>query len=149
MREMHGKRKVSEYGSWANMKQRCLNPDNPRYYQYGGRGITICERWVNSFVDFLSDMGHKPAPHYTIERIDNNGNYEPSNCKWDTKGNQNRNSRKCRFLTFNGERLTVSDWSARVGISRLTISARINKLGWDVSKALSTPHCFRGHHARL
>lgn len=130
------------------MKCRCLNADHPRYYQYGGRGITVCTRWISSFVDFFTDMGPKPAPHYTIERIDNDGNYEPSNCKWDTKGNQNRNSRKCRFIEFNGERLTITGWSARLGISRLTISARINTLGWDVAKALSTPHSPRGFHLR-
>lgn len=138
------KPRTGEYSSWANMKQRCLNPDNPRYYQYGGRGIRICKRWQNSFSNFLQDLGPKPHPKYTIERIDNDGNYEPSNCKWDTKENQNKNSRKCRFITFNGQRLTVSGWSIKVGISRLTISARINKLGWDVAKALSTPHCPRG-----
>ncbi|HFJ9368552.1 hypothetical protein [Bacillus pacificus] len=86
-------RKTSpEYNSWHHMKQRCLNPNNDRYKDYGGRGITVCERWLN-FENFLEDMGEKPSPEHSLDRIDVNGNYEPSNCKWSDKYEQVDNQR--------------------------------------------------------
>lgn len=82
-----------EYSVWANMKGRCLNSNNKDFRYYGGRGITICERWINSFENFLFDMGHRPSIIYTLERKNNNGNYEPSNCTWDTRKAQSINRR--------------------------------------------------------
>ena len=86
--------KPPEYIAWGNMKQRCFNKNFVSYHRYGGRGITVCERWLNSFENFISDMGFRPAKGYSIDRINNDGNYEPSNCRWATKTEQLLN-RKC------------------------------------------------------
>jgi hypothetical protein len=89
----HGLIYTSEYMAWRDMKSRCFNPKHKNYPGYGGRGITVCQRWLESFENFYADMGLKPAKGYSIERKENNGNYEPSNCKWATKSEQSRNRR--------------------------------------------------------
>ena len=112
----HHKSQTLEYNSWGSMKQRCLNPSNPKYPNYGGRGIRICNQWVNSFENFLSDMGKKPSRFYTLHRINNDGNYEPSNCEWATSKVQGRNTTRSRFVEIDGVRLCVTEWCERLGI---------------------------------
>lgn len=87
----HGLYKHPLYYTWLSMKQRCYNPNVARYARYGGRGITVCDRWKNSFPNFLNDMGEKPSSSHSIDRIDNDGNYEPGNCRWSTNEIQNTN----------------------------------------------------------
>ena len=97
MNYKHGFHKTSEYRSWQHMKARCMNPNNHNYKYYGGRGITIYEKWINSFENFINDMGKKPND-YSIDRIDNNGNYEPSNCRWADKETQIKNRRNYKKI---------------------------------------------------
>lgn len=131
----HGKAATPEYKSWEGMKSRCNSPTNRAYQNYGARGITVCERWTK-FENFFADMG--PRPHGTsIDRIDVNGNYEPSNCRWATNLEQRRNKRNNRKLTFNGESLCITEWAQRTGLKRRTIEARLT-YGWSVEDALTT-----------
>jgi hypothetical protein len=104
---------------------------------YGGRGISVCERW-SEFDNFLADMGRRPSPEHTIDRKDNNGNYEPGNCQWATRLAQGGNKRNNVVLTANGYSFTLSQWSKITGIGITTISHRINH-GWDTKKALTEP----------
>jgi len=122
---------------WQNMRARCLNPNNPRYADYGGRGISVCERW-DSFRSFLADMGQRPGPEYSIERIDNDGPYSPENCRWATRGEQRRNTRQTRALTFNGKTQCLTDWAAEVGLSLDGLRHRI-KQGWPLEEVLTRP----------
>lgn len=98
-REFHGAGRSPEYASWAGMKQRCLNPRNSNYPYYGGRGVSICETWKKSFSAFLADMGPRPSENHSLDRIDNNGDYCPNNCRWATKAEQSNNTRKVNELT--------------------------------------------------
>lgn len=132
----HGKSNSGEYITWQNMMARCFNERHPRFKDYGGRGITVCERWL-VFVNFLADMGPKPTSEHTIEREKNDEGYGPNNCRWATRKEQNENTRSSRHLTYLGQTMTISQWSQRLGIKQSTLSARL-RLGWTVEEALST-----------
>src|ERR1039457_4683756 len=120
--------KTPEYSSYQNMLARCLNENHSQFVYYGARGIKVCDRWRNSFVSFLDDMGNRPEGT-SLDRINNDGNYEPGNCRWATKVEQAYNRRCTRFLTIQGETLTLAQWSSISKISKLTIVGRIRK-GW-------------------
>lgn len=128
---------VPSYTSWMAMKARCLNPKSISYSRYGGRGIKVCDRWM-SFEAFLEDMGERPARH-SLDRIDPEGHYEPSNCRWATAIMQGRNKRNSRVIELDGDALTLAGWEERTGIPAKTIACRIDKLGWNTRRALSEP----------
>lgn len=131
----HGMHASGTYRSWDAMKTRCTNPNVKSYQDYGAKGITVCERWVHSFENFLADMGERPHGT-TLDRIENSMGYEPGNCRWATKEIQQRNTTKNRFIEFNGERRTQAEWASLKGISQRTLSRRLNS-GWSVLEALS------------
>lgn len=133
---IHGMTGTPTYKAWDGMIQRCTNPNDAKYSDYGGRGISICDRW-RVFSNFLEDMGVKPEG-YELERMDNNRGYNPENCKWATRKEQNRNKRNSRLLTLGDETLCVTEWADRVGINYNTIIERLGR-GWSVEKALTTP----------
>ena len=128
----------SEYATWIAIKQRCCNPLSTSYPRYGGRGINVCKRWIDSFENFLLDMGKKPSSKHSIERKNNSGNYDPDNCVWATSKEQANNRRNNTVLTHNGKIQTISQWAFEVGISAAAISARLED-GWTHSRALSEP----------
>lgn len=128
--------KSPEYSAWVSMIQRCNNPNSRAYKDYGARGIIVCDEWM-SFDNFLRDMGCRPDS-MTLDRIDNNGNYEPSNCRWATRKQQMRNRRNNRILEYNGKKLTLTEWSEETGLTIETIRNRL-RLGWDLSHALTVP----------
>lgn len=132
----HGMYKTPEYAVWQAMIQRCINPLNANYPNYGGRCITICEEWRHDFSKFISDMGQRPTPHYSIDRIDPNGNYEPSNCRWATTKEQSLNKRSNLMITCGGETKTLDEWAEITGINRYTIRNRIFRSGWTPEQAI-------------
>lgn len=140
----HGMTESPEYRAWSGLIDRCENSSsrNKSYKDYGGRGISVCLRWRESFENFLSDMGLRPSAGHSIDRIDCDGNYCPENCRWATASEQAFNKRH-RRLSLNGESLTVSQWSAKLGISRATLKWRI-KAGLPVELILSQRSLHRG-----
>lgn len=133
--DLHG---TPEYHTWQSMNGRCHNPNNQSFDRYGGRGISVCDRWRYSFVNFLADMGKRPTPDHSIDRINNDGNYEPGNCHWATKSEQSRNTRSNRLLTHDGQTLTLTEWAEIKGINRTTLEGRLIR-GWPVDRALTEP----------
>lgn len=129
---------ASEKHVWYGMVNRCHKPDSPDYPRYGGRGIRVCERWRESFVAFLVDMGPRPSPRHSIDRINNDMGYEPSNCRWATHREQMLNRRCARLITLGGVTKSLSEWSEQLGISRTAVVARI-KRGWSDERIVSTP----------
>ena len=126
------------YNSWIAMIHRCRDPKNSAYKYYGGRGITVCERWADSFQTFLSDMGSPPTPSHQIDRVDNDKGCEPGNCRWTTRKQQCRNRRSNHILTANGQSKTLAEWVEQTGISRGALWSRISR-GWKPDDAVNTP----------
>lgn len=125
------------YRVWGNMVQRCTNPNLDRYKDYGGRGITVCDRWLNSFEAFYADVGDRPDDMF-LDRIDNDGNYEPGNVRWVTRAQSNLNTRRCKFVVLGAESKPINEWLRVYGISYATYKQRI-KNGWTMESAVSTP----------
>ncbi len=119
-------RTAPEYTAWTNMRHRCTSPNWPRFAAYGGRGIRVCERW-SSYAAFLADMGRRPSPKHSLDRIDNNGNYEPGNCRWATRSQQARNMRSNHFVVIDGESATLMEWAERSGLDVGCIKGRLKR----------------------
>lgn len=145
VRETHGYTKSDEsrqvYGVWGQMLQRCRNPNVKSYPQYGGRGIKVCERW-NSFANFIADVGPRPGPGYQLDRIDNDGDYEPGNCEWNIRKINCRNKTNNVRLSLNGVTKTLTEWSEQLGIDIATLSCRRSR-GLTDEQVLTTPLGFR------
>lgn len=127
-----------EYIAWNAMKQRCANPHNKEYPNYGGRGISVCSEWIDDFPQFLADMGPKPGRSYTVDRIDNSRNYAKDNCRWATPKEQSRNNRRNRSITVNGVTRVVADWEKALGMHKGTFYQRL-EAGWSEQDAASVP----------
>src|SRR3990167_7252846 len=137
----HGLRKRLEFGVWAAMRRRCNNPNVKDYPDYGGRGITVCERWAK-FINFWNDMG--PCPEgLELDRKDNDGNYEPGNCHWAPRSVQAKNKRNNRLLTAHGQTKILADWARELNMTHGAIHYRL-RTGWSVERALSLPKTARG-----
>jgi hypothetical protein len=133
-----GPKRSPLYDLWNAMIQRCHNPRDARFELYGARGIVVCERWRVSFAAFLEDLGPRPSPGHSLERIDNEKGYESGNVRWATTKEQARNKRSNRFLTLNGVSLTIAEWAESAGMTRHQLGARLRS-GWSLEEALATP----------
>jgi hypothetical protein len=130
----HGYSGTPTYVTWTNMNQRCSNINRKDWERYGGRGIRVCERWKNSFENFLEDMGKKPD-FMSLDRINNSGDYEPTNCRWATIHQQSVNKRNNVFVTINGSKKTLSEAAKEIGIPVVTLHYRIRNAKWKQEDA--------------
>ena len=137
----HGMAKTGLYRLWQAMIQRCENPNASNYDRYGGKGITVCERW-HDFASFAADMPPRP-PGHTLDRIDGNKGYEPGNCRWATYAQQNLNVSRNRYLEHDGKRLTIKEWAMATGLTWQAIDARLRR-GWTVERTLTEPRRSNG-----
>lgn len=122
---------------WIRMRERCFNPKCPAYPNYGGRGITVCDRWL-SFKCFVEDMMDGFSSELTLDRIDNNGSYSKENCRWATREVQNNNTRQNNYIEFNGQSKTLPQWARELGIKRSTLAQRLHVYKWSIEKTLLT-----------
>lgn len=134
----HGMGKTRTYNSWQRIRQFCYNPNCKKYPKYGGRGIKVCDRWLESFQNFLEDMGERPEG-MTLDRKDNDKDYTPENCRWATPKQQSNNRNYCKKFEYKGELLTIAELADRFNWSYSTLYQRICTMKWDVEKALTTP----------
>lgn len=132
----HGKSRTREYRIWANAIYRCTTPTCPGYADYGERGIKVCERWQD-FENFLADMGPCP-PRFTLDRIDNDGDYTPENCRWATRKQQANNRRTSQWFTYKGEKRTAAEWCKRLKMNKATFWSRVRD-GWSIERIVETP----------
>jgi hypothetical protein len=138
MSRTHGMSQTKLFARWQAMRKRCYYKNLLQYPDYGGRGIKVCDRW-QSFENFYADMGDPPSDKHSIDRIDNNGDYCPENCRWATRSEQNNNARRNHILEYNGESMTIAQWEQRLGFKQGVLRNRINALGWNIERALTTP----------
>ena len=144
LKTTHGMTQSRIHGVWCAMKARCYNENSISYKNYGGRGISVCDEWKNfePFYEWAIENGYDEMAkrgEFTIDRIDVNGDYSPSNCRWLDIGEQQRHRRNNHIISYNGKEQTASRWAEEVGISRALLIARISKLNWSIEKALTTP----------
>lgn len=144
---IHGMTTTRVYQVWKRMLSRCTNSNLKDYVNYGGRGIKVCERWRGSFENFCADMGEPPSDKHSIDRIDNNGNYEPDNCRWATQIEQRNNTRANRFITYRGETRTLAEWARHSGITQPTLKKRLNS-GLPLDEVFDPKPRPRGMYAR-
>lgn len=138
---VHGGTGSVEHNTWFSIKARCYNEETSSYMNYGARGITVCDRWLDEefgFTNFLADMGPRPSGEHSIERIDNEKGYSPDNCIWATRTMQARNKRNNRFITANGESYCIGEWAERTGLTTSAIRSRL-KMGWSEEDAVTKP----------
>lgn len=137
--ESHGMHGTRIYNIWQGLRYRCYNPKSSNYYLYGGKGISVCEEWDNSFISFYEWSKNKGyQEHLTIDRIDSNKDYCPENCRWATYKQQLNNTSRNHYLTYEGETLTIAQWAKKINIHRSTLRQRI-KRGWSVEKSVTEP----------
>lgn len=134
----HGKCMTPEYRVWTGIKSRCFGKKTRSYKDYGGRGVTMCKKWRDSFEAFYDDMGPRPSPDHSIERLDNDGNYEPGNCVWATRCIQCRNKRNNVVVRFQGSEVLLMELCENLGLRHSLIRRRLYS-GWNLDRALSTP----------
>lgn len=127
-----------EWRAWFGAFSRCYNKYNPSYKRYGGRGIKVCSRWKESFQNFFDDMGPKPSPKHSLDRVNNNGDYSPDNCRWSSAKEQQNNRSNNRLISFNGKTKTLTAWAEEVGVRRDTLWRRIVVQEWSIERALTT-----------
>lgn len=136
-RYIDGRTSLPEYAIWFDMLRRCgYKKKTKALKNYAGRGISVCLRW-QSFENFYADMGDRPSPFHTIERRDNNGNYEPTNCIWATRLEQNNNRSNNRLISYEGELMTLAMWSRKLGVPYNILESRLNRYGWSTKRAFT------------
>lgn len=144
----HGMTHSPEFLVWKGMLTRCANPNGEHWDRYGGRGIIVCERWASSFEAFFKDVGPRPSPRHSIERKDNDGNYEPSNCIWATRTVQVRNQSRSRMVEYRGRRMCLTEACEIAGLSYSAVRRRLDVAGWSLERALSQPIRIDARHRR-
>lgn len=143
----HGKTKTPEYKTWSAIHDRCNTPTNKDYVDYGGRGIRICKEWESSFQAFLDYVGERPSPEHSLDRIDNDGNYEPGNVRWATRIEQAINRRNTHWITYKSETKHLSGWARELNISNAALCGRINRHG--IERAIEMGGTSRGPRSHL
>ena len=134
----HGKSYTDEYKIYIGIKKRCYNPNSTAFNRYGGRGIKVCDRWLESFENFLEDMGDRPSKNHSIDRIDVNGDYSPENCRWADNKTQMRNRKNTKIINYKGSVKPISQFCEELALPYRVVYERI-KMGWSVEKAFTTP----------